>query len=361
MNAVGKPHDLRVLNQELVESIIRKNGTITKPEISRITGLSLVTVGKVVETLEKEKRIVSLGQGASTGGRTAEKYSINKFQYCFFSMFYNNNSFSCSISNALGDKIFECSVKVDSKFNEDEMILCIEMLLVKAEDIPLAGIGIGVPGVVDDGLISNIPELPALEGVNLTTILETRFECLVSVENDINLAAWGIYREMYRNQTDHIAFLYLDNAIGCGLVINRKIFKGASNYAGEIGNLYCRKIYENCDSYELEKEYIKVCKELSACKGEPERTALKSKVISCAAAISRNITCMVDPGIIIIKCNLLEESDLNSIADQLEVDENHRPQFVLLKDIQDFCMRGVLELCMHNAVPMIGIIESEEI
>ena len=46
---VGTPRMIKLLNKDVIEGIIKVNGPITKPEIARLTNLSLVTVNKTVE------------------------------------------------------------------------------------------------------------------------------------------------------------------------------------------------------------------------------------------------------------------------------------------------------------------------
>lgn len=89
MDLVGKPQTLRVLNREAVEALLRACGPMTKAELSRRTGLSLVTVGKTVDELLAEGRIVSPGMGEpreavppgctpSTGGSSASWLSATR-------------------------------------------------------------------------------------------------------------------------------------------------------------------------------------------------------------------------------------------------------------------------------------------
>ena len=45
---VGTPRMIKLLNKDVIEGIIKVNGPITKPEIARLTNLSLVTVNNVI-------------------------------------------------------------------------------------------------------------------------------------------------------------------------------------------------------------------------------------------------------------------------------------------------------------------------
>ena len=54
---VGTPRMIKLLNKDVIEGIIKVNGPITKPEIARLTNLSLVTVNKTVDILVKENKV----------------------------------------------------------------------------------------------------------------------------------------------------------------------------------------------------------------------------------------------------------------------------------------------------------------
>ena len=85
---VGKPQTLRLMNMDAVEALLRTRGPLTKPELSRLTGLSLVTVGKAVDELVAQGRVLPAGPGGPTGGRTAHLYAFNRRQFCFLALYY---------------------------------------------------------------------------------------------------------------------------------------------------------------------------------------------------------------------------------------------------------------------------------
>jgi predicted transcriptional regulator len=67
---VGTPRMIKLLNKDVIEGIIKVNGPITKPEIARLTNLSLVTVNKTVDILVKENKVkLSSVQDSSVGRR----------------------------------------------------------------------------------------------------------------------------------------------------------------------------------------------------------------------------------------------------------------------------------------------------
>lgn len=99
------------------------------------------------------------------------------------------------------------------------------------------GIGIGVPSVVDSkkGIVYDVVAIPSWKEVHLKQKLESHFKIPVRVNNDSNCFALG--EKFYgkgRGCSNFVA-VTLGTGMGCGIVINDKLFEGANSGAGEIG------------------------------------------------------------------------------------------------------------------------------
>ncbi len=103
----------------------------------------------------------------------------------------------------------------------------------------LKGIGIGAPGVVDnDGLVKAPPNLPGWEQIPLASRLGKSFKRIrIRVENDANCAA--IAESKFGSGKDHPDFLFIiwGTGIGGGIILNRKLYRGPTGGAGEIGHM----------------------------------------------------------------------------------------------------------------------------
>ncbi|GAK50966.1 hypothetical protein U14_02208 [Candidatus Moduliflexus flocculans] len=110
-----------------------------------------------------------------------------------------------------------------------------------------AGIGIGVPGVVEQtrGIIYDIENIPSWKEVPLREIVEQRFHVPVAINNDANCFALGEASfgkgQAYRN----FVGVTLGTGIGTGIIINRQLYSGVNCGAGELGILpYIEHDYE---------------------------------------------------------------------------------------------------------------------
>jgi glucokinase len=102
--------------------------------------------------------------------------------------------------------------------------------------VPLAGIGIGCPGPLDQetGRVLSPPNLPGWHGFPLTEELEKRLGVPVRLENDGNAGALGEARHGSGAGYSHVFYLAVGTGLGAGIVIDSKIYRGAYGLAAEM-------------------------------------------------------------------------------------------------------------------------------
>ncbi len=102
-----------------------------------------------------------------------------------------------------------------------------------------AGIGIGVPGLVDEklGIVHNVQNIPSWNKVALKAELETYFKKPVYITNDGNTFSAGenLYGKgrLYNN----FVGITLGTGFGTGIIIDNKIYSGNYSSAGEFGGM----------------------------------------------------------------------------------------------------------------------------
>jgi glucokinase len=103
----------------------------------------------------------------------------------------------------------------------------------------LAGIGIGVPGIIDleTGMLRESPNLPGWSEYPVRAEIERRLNTTVILENDANAAALGEKWLGAARDLDDMCMLTLGTGVGGGLVLGGCIFHGMTGMAGEFGHL----------------------------------------------------------------------------------------------------------------------------
>ena len=120
-----------------------------------------------------------------------------------------------------------------------------EISNLKKEDID--SIGVAVAGQIDrkDGIVINACNLD-LRNFEIKKILEEKYSIKTNVFNDVEAAALGeLILGAGKNHRD-ILCVFIGTGIGSSMIINRKIYKGASGSAGEIGHIIVDLNGRNC-------------------------------------------------------------------------------------------------------------------
>jgi glucokinase len=112
----------------------------------------------------------------------------------------------------------------------------------EAASIPLDrvdGVGISSPGPCDPkrGLVTNAPNLPGFVDVPITRLVSEALSLPVLLENDANAACYGEFRFGAGRGKRHIVYVTLGTGVGGGIIIDGKIYEGASGAAGEVGHI----------------------------------------------------------------------------------------------------------------------------
>jgi len=122
----------------------------------------------------------------------------------------------------------------------ERMIEGTRSLLMQNPGIPVAGIGIGVPGDVDmmTGVTGDLPNLPGRwRGVPVGPAIANAMALPVGVINDAKAFALAEYRLGAAAGADTALCVTVGTGIGSGVIAHGRILYGLGAMAGEIGHL----------------------------------------------------------------------------------------------------------------------------
>ena len=100
-------------------------------------------------------------------------------------------------------------------------------------------IGIGIAGDVNfkQGIVRFSPNLPKWNNIKLKEKMELLTNKKVYVDNDANTAAIGAYWLDIKAKADNVVCVTLGTGVGGGIIINKKVYRGNTGTAGEIGHI----------------------------------------------------------------------------------------------------------------------------
>jgi glucokinase len=103
----------------------------------------------------------------------------------------------------------------------------------------ILGVGLGVPGPTDagKGRVHFFPNIPGWKEVWLKRILERKLGLPVFLDNDAKAMALAEHKIGSARGYENVLCLTLGTGVGGGIIIENKLYRGASNAAGEIGHI----------------------------------------------------------------------------------------------------------------------------
>ncbi len=145
----------------------------------------------------------------------------------------------------------ESSISVSKDVDADATLQLLISAIKDNISEKVAGIGIGVPAVVDPltGVVYDVQNIPAWKEIPLKEIVEKEFDRPVYINNDANCFALGESVFGKGKAFKNVIGLSIGTGLGMGIVINGQLYNGVLCGAGEIGMLgYKDSIVENYTS-----------------------------------------------------------------------------------------------------------------
>lgn len=225
---------------------LRKNGQISRAEITSISGWSRAKTSQEINDLVEKGYLVDVGEGISIGGRKRRLLHINDQLGYVVGIDIGATSLEIALANANGSIIARRDERADVRKKPEELLgECRMLMLEMAESnqiLPdqILGIGIGVPGPVDfaRGVLVAPPLMPDWENYPIRDFFNKTFtSAVVVVDNDVNIMALGEQRSGDAENVDHFLVIKIGTGIGCGIMVNGKIHRGSNGSAGDIGHI----------------------------------------------------------------------------------------------------------------------------
>jgi glucokinase len=118
-----------------------------------------------------------------------------------------------------------------------EMIDEIRTLKTKHPETQAAGFG--VPGIINPitGVVINLTNVKGWKQIPLRSIVQEETGLTANLENDAKAMAYAEWRHGAGAQIPNVVCVTLGTAVGGALILNRKLYRGATFVAGEIGQM----------------------------------------------------------------------------------------------------------------------------
>ncbi len=238
LNLIKRDHVNAVL-----EAIARKQH-ITKQEISAQTGLSLVTVGKITNTLGEAGVLVHGKNAEQKIGRRAEVLRVRQ-DWAIPVYDLSGTSFRFYITSLDGEIIDKAEYKrsAGAQYVSADFVrflkLTLRLLKRNYRNHKLPGVGVAIPGAYDaenDRIISTM--MPEMGDLKLLRNLRKIFKnANIVIENANRLCAAGLIASLPDSKTRTITCIAFESSIECTTCDRGEYARGAHDLAGRLGDL----------------------------------------------------------------------------------------------------------------------------
>jgi len=318
---------IRNFNEGLVLKTIEENGSISRADVGKIVGLTPPTISAIVKDLIERDIVQEIGKGDSSGGKKPILLKINsKAAYMIAVDLGGENGIRVALMDLSYNIVNEKFGPKTESLNSQKLKNTLSVILkdfIKKINIPkgrILGICIGIPGIINSKLkkVTVAPRLNweiSLEDLTLKEIMIP-----ITLENDVNLMALGEKTKGIAQKINNFVFVGERTGIGAGIIINRKIYKGTNNAAGEVGYLLIDPKYapkssrdygclEKLASYKIivEKAKEKIGKTIEAMdvfkmatEGNTIALGIIKESLKYLAYGIGNISCVLNPELVII-------------------------------------------------------------
>ncbi len=129
--------------------------------------------------------------------------------------------------------------KVTANETIEVLIELVDAIMEKSKKFSkdIGGMGLALGGIIDNkrGLV-HWPQKKDSSyvyiSVPLKKYLETKFKFPVLLENDASASAWAEYVRFYQDKYRNLLYMY--SGVGCGMVLDGKLYRGKDGAAGEL-------------------------------------------------------------------------------------------------------------------------------
>ncbi len=337
---------IRIQNIRLIFDLLVNETGITRSELAQKTGLSLMTVGNIIDQLDSHKLIRRKSKTATAAGRKAELLAVEEDAGKLVILDLTARDFNfvvlgldLALYYSSRNWVYE---KAQSYLTNLENFLGVvkKELATACAGQDLLGLAVSVPGPYDaeaDLVITKrIPELLEIRLKSLIReiVLGGNQTSEIFIDEDVKFAALANLALVPEYKDKTVFYIYIGAGVGGAITLGGQVVRGADSFAGDIGQvLYDQKTsFEEMISAEV---FSRELAQLPA--GKDSYSRLLAQYSTYIAQALYNVVWLIDPHAIIIECAYASQAKaefLTSLQDSLSrrLPRQHQLPKLLLSD-----------------------------
>jgi len=252
-------HRLGQINRHALLRELRVGAPLSRVALADRTGISKPAVTRGIADLLEDGLVIEtgLGESGTAGGKRPTLLNLNPAVAAGLACMIDDGHITAALAGFDGAFEHRAETDFDPEARPDSVIaqvveLLREVLVHNDPERPVLGIGVGIPGIVDEtGRVIVIPRLPGWKGVALATRLEAAFGVPVQVDAESRVQTLAESWLGQGRDVDTFVCLETGRGVAAGIVVNRRLWRGVNSLAGEVGHssVYSDGARCYCDSH----------------------------------------------------------------------------------------------------------------
>jgi predicted NBD/HSP70 family sugar kinase len=243
----GRGTDLQVMRESnwlLVLNFVRAHGGMPRAEVARQTGLSRTTVGNIIDDLLAEGLVRESGseRAIPSGGRRVIPVHFNADVANIVGIALGRHRLIMVVTDLGANIVGRVEVPFPAYDGPDAALPLLASSLrdfLGEHGVPwnkVIGVGIGMPGIVKEG-VCLAPTIPGWLGTNVHQRIRELIDLPIYLDNNAKLGALGESRFGNARDVESMLYVRVGTGIGGGLVLGGQVYRGGAGSAGEIGHM----------------------------------------------------------------------------------------------------------------------------
>ncbi len=221
-------------------NLLYHEDTLSATEIGKAIGVSLPTSLSLLKELNGTGFIESRGTGKSKGGRRPALFGLRKDAVFIVACELGRYSAKIGVFDS-HNQLVSPVIQFDTSIDDDELVSKIwsnYLQILKESQIKedrIFAIGVSMPGLIDETFGINYT-IKNEEFRNVGDRLKGKFNKLIYVNNDARMQAYGEFIFGAARGHNNALILNWNWGLGLGMILDGKLYNGATGFAGEISH-----------------------------------------------------------------------------------------------------------------------------
>jgi hypothetical protein len=325
----SNPLQIKEYNLRVVRQALKSLCKATRQQVASAAGLSTVTVATLLQSLVDSAEAIAGDMIPSKGGRPSLQYCYNASHSLALVVFTRETNGQDYAYYRVAD-LYGSIIDTGEFAMTPDSLAAFEPIIDRMIDrYPnVQSLGFCLPGIEIEGRLV-VSDYPALVGVDIVSHFQRKYGIPAIFENDVNAAAVGFAHVHNAAPLDSLAYLYFPQKYppGSGLIIEGRLFRGHTHYAGEVSYLPLGIDWKDPGLHT-----------------SPERSA------QAIAKVIASLSSVVNPRRIVLQAEFLDERRLHAIQACCEglLPEAARPELIASADFTGDLQAGIVALALDR-------------